>query len=128
MVETYFFDTYALIEIEKGNENYTPYKKVNVVTTMLNVMEYYSSLLIDFKQEIAEEGFEYYSESSVAIPDEVLKEAVWFRLKMMKRFRKKDGRPSYVDCIGYVIAKRMGIKFLTGDKLFENMDNVEFIK
>ena len=128
MVKTYFFDTYALIEIEKGNENYIPYKEANVITTMLNIMEFYSSLLIDFKHEIAEEGFEYYSESSVTIPDEVFKEAVWFRLEMMKKFMKKDGRPSYVDCIGYVIARRMGIKFLTGDKLFENLDNVEFIK
>ena len=32
------------------------------------------------------------------------------------------------DCIGYILAKNIGIKFLTGDKEFENLDNVEFVK
>ncbi len=32
------------------------------------------------------------------------------------------------DCIGYIFAKQLGIKFLTGDKEFENLDNVEFVK
>ena len=33
-----------------------------------------------------------------------------------------------VDCIGYMTAKRLGVKFLTGDREFEGMDNVEFVK
>ena len=32
------------------------------------------------------------------------------------------------DCIGYIIAKRLGMKFLTGDKEFEGFENVEFVK
>jgi uncharacterized protein len=40
----------------------------------------------------------------------------------------KDKRLSYVDCIGYVIAKRNGVKLLTGDKQLKDLDNVEFVE
>lgn len=33
-----------------------------------------------------------------------------------------------VDCIGYVYAKENGLRFVTGDKEFEGMENVEFVK
>jgi len=39
---------------------------------------------------------------------------------------KKD--TSITDCISYFMAKNLGIKFLTGDKEFENLENVEFVK
>jgi len=35
---------------------------------------------------------------------------------------------SYVDCIGYILAKELKVGFLTGDREFEGMDNVEFVK
>ncbi|MBU0958442.1 MAG: hypothetical protein KKB31_00715, partial [Nanoarchaeota archaeon] len=40
---------------------------------------------------------------------------------------RKDGL-SYTDCIGYILSKELGIKFLTGDKKFKNKSNVEFVK
>jgi predicted nucleic acid-binding protein len=35
---------------------------------------------------------------------------------------------SIPDVIGYTIAKRLGVKFLTGDSYFEEFDNVELMK
>ena len=35
---------------------------------------------------------------------------------------------SIPDAVGYTVAKRLGIKFLTGDTDFEDMENVEFVK
>ncbi len=32
------------------------------------------------------------------------------------------------DVVGYVIAKKHGVRFLTGDNGFEGFDNVEFVK
>jgi len=32
------------------------------------------------------------------------------------------------DCIGYVIAERNKMRFLTGDEKFKNKKNVEFVK
>lgn len=56
------------------------------------------------------------------IDDEVLKEAVKFR----KNNKKRD--LSYADCIGYIYSKLNGIKFLTGDRQFSDMQFVEFVK
>ena len=56
------------------------------------------------------------------IDDETLKEAMKFR----KELKKRD--VSYTDSIGYIYAKRHNMKFLTGDKEFENLENVEFVK
>ena len=49
---------------------------------------------------------------------------------MNQRFKIKNIKRSlsYADCIGYIIALRYGIKFLTGDKEFETLENVEFVK
>ncbi len=47
---------------------------------------------------------------------------------MQFRLKWKDRKVSIPDCIGYVMAKNLDIKFLTGDKEFEGLDNVEFVK
>ena len=51
-----------------------------------------------------------------------IKNAMKFRLANKKK------KLSYADCIGYQLAKEHGLKFLTGDKEFENLPNVEFVK
>jgi len=35
---------------------------------------------------------------------------------------------SYVDALGYTIAKAHNLRFLTGDAAFEGIANVEFVK
>ena len=42
--------------------------------------------------------------------------------------RKNEKKLSLIDCLGYVIAKSLGMRFLTGDREFEGMANVEFVK
>ena len=44
------------------------------------------------------------------------------------RIIMKKRNVSMTDCIGYILSKQLGIKFLTGDKEFENFPNVEFVK
>jgi len=53
-----------------------------------------------------------------------MKEAMKFRLKMKRKMKDL----SYVDALGYQIANRMNIPFLTGDMAFEGVSNVEFVK
>ena len=122
----YFFDTYALIEIEKGNKNYKPYMKAEIITTKLNLIEFYNSLLVDFNEEVADRKFEVYVDNCVLVMDEDIKNGVKFRMQM--RNKNKLYKPSFVDCIGYVIALRFAVKFLTGDNAFKDLDNVEFVK
>ena len=56
------------------------------------------------------------------IKDSIIKEANEFKAKNRKL------KLSYVDCIGYVLARSFGVKFLTGDEGFRNIENVEFVK
>ena len=119
----YFFDTYALIEIIKKNMHYSPYiKNISMITTKLNLMEFHYYLLRTFGKKEADSHYDYFIEFTVEISDETIKQANEFKLLHKKR------KLSYVDCIGYIIAKSMNMKFLTGDKEFENLDNVEFVK
>ncbi len=122
-IKTFFFDTYAFYEIIEGNENYSAYaKNVAIVTTKLNLMELHYGLLIQYGKKEAEHYFDELSKFTIEISDEMIKKANEFRASLKKKSL------SYVDCVGYVIAKSRNIKFLTGDKGFEGLDNVEFVK
>lgn len=120
---TFFFDTYAFLEIIKQNPNYLPYiKKISIITTKLNLMELHYVLLRTIGKLEADRYYDRFLPFVVEITDGVIKRANEF--KLINRRKKL----SYVDCIGYIIAKLNNIKFLTGDKEFRNFENVEFVK
>ena len=120
---TFFYDTYAIFEIAKGNPNYDDYTdNVGIAITKLNLMELYYKLLISFGIEMAELYYEKYKQFAVDISDTLIKNA------MLLRAKHKSKDLSYVDCIGYAFAIEHKIKFLTGDRQFKDMDNVEFVK
>ncbi|MEW6063226.1 MAG: PIN domain-containing protein [Nanoarchaeota archaeon] len=118
----YFFDTYALIEITRNSKNYLHYIHAQPITTILNLVELYYALLRTQSRLIAERYYNFYRPSVVPISDEIIKSAVNFKFKQKRR------KLSYVDCIGYIIAVKYGLKFLTGDVQFKNLPNVEFVK
>jgi len=120
---TYFFDTYAFYEIIEANPNYKEYtKNIAIITTKLNLMELHYGLLLRYEKEIADRYYEELKKFVIDISDEIFKEANKFRASL------KNRKLSYVDCIGYTIAKSRGIKFLTGDKEFRDLNNVEFVQ
>ena len=123
MVEVFFFDTYAFFEIIEGNPNYQPYlKDIAIITTKLNLMELYYGLLKKFDKIIADKHYDILIKFSIDIDDATIKDAMLFRLANSSK------NLSYIDCIGYLISRRNGVKFLTGDKEFSGMENVEFVK
>ena len=123
VIRTYFFDTYALHEIINKNPNYEGFSKnVSIVITKLNLMEIHYIMLRDHGKEKAEEVFEFFKEFCVDFDDFDIKEANEFRLKNYRRDL------SYVDCIGYIIAKKLNARFLSGDEQFKDFENVEFVK
>ena len=123
MEVTYFFDTYALFEIFHENKNYLPYaKNISLITTKLNLMELHYSILRLYGKEKAEKAFNFFNEFCLEIEDEIIKNANEFRLKNYRRDL------SYIDCIGYILAKKFNAKFLTGDIQFKDFENVEFVK
>ena len=120
---TYFFDTYAFYEIINENKNYLNYtKEITFLTTKLNLMELHYALLRTAGKKEADRHYDYFLKFAIEISDEVIKEANGFKLLNKKR------KLSYVDCIGYVLAKINNAKFLTGDNQFKEMENVEFVK
>ena len=122
-IKTFFFDTYALYEIIEGNKNYRSYiKNVAIVTTKLNLMELYYGLLVNYNEKTANDLYDKFLSYYTSIDDNSIKKAMIFRALN----KKKD--LSYIDCVGYIISKQRNIKFLTGDKEFEGIENVEFVK
>lgn len=120
----FFFDTYALIEIVKGNPKYQYYTKEEFITTKLNLMEVYYSLLRLFDENMAEHYFNYFIPACIPINDQTIKNAMKFRLEQ----RKQKNLMSYVNCIGYLVALESNVRLLTGEKHFVGLSNVEFVK
>ena len=118
----YFFDSYPIIEIVKKNTNFEKYLNKDANLSIFNLAEIYYSILNNYDEEKANEVYETYKGGVVDLTDEIVKEAMKFR----KLHKKEDF--SYADCIGYIYAKKNNMKFLTGDKAFENLSNVEFVK
>lgn len=121
-MNSYFLDTYALIEIIKGNKNYQKFLESELFTSIFNLYELYFSLLRDYNEQTAKKFFEQFRNKILQIKDEYIFEASKFKLQNVKK------RLSYADCLGYTIALTYNMKFLTGDKEFENEKNVEFAK
>lgn len=123
MAKKFFFDTYALIEIGKGNPKYEPYRKdVMIFLNRLNLLEFSYFLIKEGKGDKAKEIFNKYARFNADYDEETLIDAAEMKFKFLKE------RLSFIDCIGYFIAKKYNAKFLTGDEKFRNMDNVEFVK
>ena len=125
MVNTiYFLDTYALIEIIHGNENYIFLnEKVGFITTKLNLFELYYYCLRIYDENTAENYFEKFISYVLVYENEII-----FKEAAKMKFKHKKAKLSLVDCIGYIIAKQNNILFVTGDKEFEKMPNVKFVK
>ena len=119
----YFFDTYALVEVVKGTSNYEKYKTSTIITTLLNLMELHYSCLQDLGGERAKTIFDSLKEFAVDFEEQDVINANIFRYSQ----NKKGKKISYVDSIGYVLSIKYGVKFLTGDREFKDVENVEFI-
>lgn len=118
-MDIFVFDTYALIEIIKGNKNYIPYLSKRIIINNFIFSEI-CYILFREKYSNAEKYLQEYSKRIYSIKPIIIKEAMEFRLKN-KNF-------SMTDCISYFMAKDMNIRFLTSDKQFEGLENVEFVK
>ncbi len=116
----YFFDSYAIIELVKQNPNYFKYLDEDIILTKFNLAEVYYAILRDFGKEKAKEVHEHVKNNVVDFNDEILFHAMEFKLKNKKK------NYSYADAIGYSYALQNKLIFLTGDKQFKDMKNVEY--
>ena len=118
----YFFDTYAFFEIINANPRYQQFTKETITTSVLNLGELYYHLIRNGNKTRADEWFFRLHASLIEFDTGVMCHAMAFR------YLHKSKNLSVPDCVGYLIAQKHGLKFLTGDKEFQNMPNVEFVK
>ncbi len=121
MNDAYLFDTYALMEILNKNKDYEKYLESKMIINDFIFAEF-CYIIFRNNLEDAKEFLHPLSQKIVHAKPETIKEAMKFRVKNKKK------NLSMPDCISYIMAEKAGIKFLTGDKEFEKLENVEFVK
>ncbi len=117
---TYFYDTYALIQIALSGEQYKTYQQGVFILHFLNLYEFYHVLCKQGHKESADSFLERLQECCV--------EATIEDVKIASHHKLHSKELSYADALGYTIARRRGLKFLTGDDAFKNLEGVEFLK
>lgn len=123
-LKSFFYDTYALVSIQQGKESYDRYVDCGISTTRLNLMEAYYQLLRDTDGTTAGVYYDGALRHAVDFTDSDIKSAMKFRLEM----KRKGKNLSYTDALGYTVSLRLKLRFLTGDREFEGLQNVEFVK
>jgi len=118
----FYFDTYVIIELLKGNLKYEFVKEDTIITSPMNLAELYYSLLLENGKDSADLILNKLNFEFLEITSKIAVISSFFR------YKHKKAKLSYIDCIGYNLAKENNLVFLTGDKEFENFDNVKFVK
>ena len=122
----YYADTYALVEILKGNPAYERYAGEELITSEFNMLELAYALTRDYGEEKAVEILRIVRAFIAIVQprDEDYARASTLRLEL----RRQGRNLSLIDALGYVFAKRLNIRFLTGDREFKGLDGVEYVR
>jgi len=121
-----FADTYALIELLKGNQRYEKYSHEYLIATEFNIFELTYALFREFGRDETARIVKSIRENIEILPtdDSDYLDASEFR----KSANKTGKKLSLIDALGYSCSCKQRIKFLTGDREFIEMENVEYIK
>ncbi len=118
----YFFDSYAIVEIIQSNPNYASYAEEPVVTTKANLAEVYFFALRTGQTEAYRTALNRMRPELLEATQSDWENAADFRYAM------RGKRVSLIDGLGYRLAQKHGLKFLTGDKEIEKLADVQFVK
>jgi predicted nucleic acid-binding protein len=121
----FFYDSYAVLAYIDDQPNYRPYfEEDDGILTKLNLMEIYYRMLETHGSHAASEAINVFSKYQRNFGIAEIESAMRLRFRLMK---KKGLNISYADALGYNIAMKNRIKFLTGDPSFESLKGVEFV-
>ena len=115
-------DTYALVEISEGNPDFVAYLSEDITITELILAEFYALMLRRFGEKTALYWLRKLQPYAVKVEFDPLIDAMSFREK------NKQKNLSFFDEVGYIFAVRNNFVFVTGDKEFEHLKQVEFRK
>jgi predicted nucleic acid-binding protein len=115
-------DTYALIEIYKGNTRFSDLLNASVVICDLTLAEFFGVILREKGENEARYWVRQFEQYVVHVELATLFNAVKFRQENRKK------RYSFFDAVGYVYSLEHGFEFVTGDEGFRGMNQVDFRK
>ena len=123
-LKCFFYDSYAVLAYLNDNPKYRPYFEENDgFLTKLNLIEIYYRTLEVHGAQAASHVVRVFAKYVVDFGIQEIEGSMKLRLKL-----KKDGCDiSYADALGYYIALKSKAKFLTGDKWFKELKDVEFV-
>jgi len=124
-MSSYFADSYALIEMIKGNENYRPFQSERLVTTEFNICEVGFAVCRDYP---ANAPGVLETLRKMVILQATRDDDYCSGAARRKQASMEGKKLSTIDCVGYSVANRLDIPFLTGDREFAGMENVEFVR
>ena len=115
-----FLDTYALIEILNGNAAYRS-ELEGAGTSLYHLFELHVQVARLRDEATADSVFGDLRPLAAEVEDADVLAASRFKRAHPKK------RLSYADALGYAMAKRRGVPFVTGDAAFRGMEGVRFI-
>ena len=118
----YFSDSYAIIALAEGSQSYNKFQGMQIVTSILNIGEIYQIILRKHGKETADNWFKEINFELLEITPEIIINAIYFR-----HINKKKNL-SLTDAVGYTLSLKHNLKFLTGDKQFKELPNIEYVK
>ena len=118
----FFFDTYALVEIVRGSGAYRPFAGTPIVTHQANLYELIVQILRDHSEAQVRRVIGALHPNLLDADLDDLIQASHFKIEHAR------ARISYVDSLGYTLAHRYGLRFLTGDELFADLPGVEYVR
>jgi len=122
---SYFADSYAIIEMLKGNKNFRSFQSERLVTTEFNICEVGFAVCRDYPANAANvlKTVRKMVTLQETRDEDYCSGAAWRKMES-----DKGKKLSTIDCVGYAVANRLNIPFLTGDREFADMQNVQFVK
>ncbi len=94
------------------------------VLTKLNLMEIFYRSLEEHNPNIASDILRSFSKYLVEFESDDIMGSMRLRLDL----KRKGHNLSYADALGYFLSKKLGIRFLTGDRTFHRLNGVEFVE
>ncbi|MHB8568405.1 MAG: PIN domain-containing protein [Nitrososphaerales archaeon] len=120
----YFYDSYAVLAYTSGHEAYKKYfEERDGVLTKLNLLEIFYRALEEYNSKVAKDIVESFYKYHVDYDAEDISGSMRLRLEL----KRKGLDISYADALGYFLALKLGLKFLTGDRAFKGLKGVEYV-
>jgi hypothetical protein len=121
----FFLDSYAIIEMARGNPGYLRYRSEPSITARAHLLEVYYILAQQGDEDLARAALRALGPQAVELPLELIPKIAILRLRQLGATGR---RFSYADALGYVYARENGYTLLTGAHEFEGLPDVAFVR